>query len=612
MLTYLVDYARTRGLVTAPGFAPKAVRWGLAFSGAGEFRTVLRLGGDGSKDTGQTFPCCPDLSQPEMKRGGPGCRHFLVDNVAVVALFANEKSQEGLLDANDYFLAGTAPDDCELAKLVAKHNYFTSLLTKASTVLPILGPIASSLNNPDVLRAICSALKEQRARTTENTTFSIIDANPPYLVESSDWHPWWRDFRRELARDQGGSGQAAESSDNRMRCFASGDLIFPAPTHRMIRGLADVGGLPTGDALASFKQDSFRSYGLDQSLNVAVSEEMVAAYRAGAEDIIATSSRRLAGARVAHWFKGVVGVEDDPVQAILGDDEGDEGTAEAAAQHKARELLAVIEKGGRPDLQNNHFYCMTLSGASGRVMIRDWFEGQFVDLVRSINAWFDDLAIVRREGEVLAREPKFAAVLGALVRDLKEVPSALTASLWKSALQHGEIPYECMARAVARAKICIVQALSSNHARMGLMKAFHIRRGDNNMKPFLNPDHPDPAYHCGRLMAVLDNIQYEALGAVGAGLIERYYPAASSTPALVLGRLLRTSQFHLAKIRGGSPGLANYLDRQLAQILASITDADLPRSLDLSRQSIFALGYYQQKAHPRKTETETNEGGSQE
>jgi CRISPR-associated protein Csd1 len=110
-------------------------------------------------------------------------------------------------------------------------------------------------------------------------------------------------------------------------------------------------------------------------------------------------------------------------------------------------------------------------------------------------------------------------------------------------------------------------------------------------------------------MAVLDNIQYEALGDVGAGLIERYYAAASSTPALVLGRLLRTSQFHLAKIRGSSPGLANYLDRQLAQILASITDADLPRTLDLSRQSIFALGYYQQKAHPRKTATETSEGG---
>jgi CRISPR-associated protein Csd1 len=609
MLTHLVDYARTRGLVTAPGFTAKTVRWALVFSGAGEFRAVLRLGGDGSREPGLTFPRCPDLSQPEMKRGGSGCRHFLVDNAAVVALFTNEKTQEAVLDANDYFLTGTTPDDPELAKLVAKHNYFTTLLKRASAALPVLGPIAGALNKPDVLRAVCSALKAQKARSTENATFSVTDANPPYPVESSDWHAWWREFRQKLARDQVGSRLTVEFSDNRVRCFASGDLISPAPTHRMIRGLADVGGLPTGDALASFKQDSFRSYGLEQSLNVAVSEEMVSAYRAAAEDIIATSSRRLAGARVAHWFKTVVVAEDDLVQALLGEDEGDEGTAEAAAQQKARELLAVIEKGGRPDLQNNHFYCMTLSGASGRVMIRDWFEGQFVDLVRSINAWFDDLAIVRREGSVLAREPKFAAILGALVRDLKDVPSALTASLWKSALQHREIPYESMVRAVARTKISIVQALSSNHARMGLLKAFHIRRGDTNMKPFLNPDHPDPAYHCGRLMAVLDNIQYEALGDVGAGLIERYYAAASSTPALVLGRLLRTSQFHLAKIRGSSPGLANYLDRQLAQILASITDADLPRTLDLSRQSIFALGYYQQKAHPRKTATETSEGG---
>ncbi len=57
-----------------------------------------------------------------------------------------------------------------------------------------------------------------------------------------------------------------------------------------------------------------------------------------------------------------------------------------------------------------------------------------------------------------------------------------------------------------------------------------------DIKPYLNESHPHPAYQCGRLMAVLAKLQKSALGDVGAGIVQRYYAAASSTPALVLGR----------------------------------------------------------------------------
>ncbi|MDD2629628.1 MAG: type I-C CRISPR-associated protein Cas8c/Csd1 [Limnochordia bacterium] len=38
---------------------------------------------------------------------------------------------------------------------------------------------------------------------------------------------------------------------------------------------------------------------------------------------------------------------------------------------------------------------------------------------------------------------------------------------------------------------------------------------------------------------------------MGAGVVQRYYASASSTPALVLGRLTRTSQYHLDKLDAG-------------------------------------------------------------
>ena len=114
------------------------------------------------------------------------------------------------------------------------------------------------------------------------------------------------------------------------------------------------------------------------------------------------------------------------------------------------------------------------------------------------------------------------------------------------------------------------------------------------MQPHLNEDHPDPAYHCGRLLAVLAYIQYRALGDVGAGVVQRYYPAASSTPALVLGRLVRTAQFHLHKITEKKVYVG--LDNRLADIWGRIKDT-VPATLTLEQQTVFALGYYHQKAY---------------
>ena len=112
------------------------------------------------------------------------------------------------------------------------------------------------------------------------------------------------------------------------------------------------------------------------------------------------------------------------------------------------------------------------------------------------------------------------------------------------------------------------------------------------MKPDLNPEHPSPAYHAGRLMAVLAALQNDALGDVGAGVVQRYYAAASTTPALVLGRLVRGAQYHLNKLE---KGLAIWYERLIGEIMAKSGNS-FPATLTLEEQSLFALGYYQQRA----------------
>jgi CRISPR-associated protein Csd1 len=581
MLGALLDYAHNHELVAEPGFAPKVVRWALVCDANGRFLEALDLAAEGSR--GRTFKRCPELSQPEMKRGGSGCRHFLVDSADVVALLAEGE-----------------PD----TKLLAKHAYFTGLLRQAAIVLPELAGVAKTLDDPEQLAAIQDRLRAGKAKPTDRVTFSILGVSPTYPVDSEAWHDWWRQFRRGLSSsssgkgEQEGSGEESRGGEGLVRCLATGELVEPVPTHPKIAGLADVGGLSMGDVLASYKQDAFCSYGLIQSANAAVSEAAASGYRAALNHLIQHNSYRLAATKIVFWYKRDLKPADDLLKMFLGPE-----AEEAIAEQRARKLLAAIETGERADLLDNHYYALTLSGASGRVMVHDWMEGPFPELVRNMTRWFDDLAIVRTDGTGIASPPRLQTLLASLVRELNEKTrneiAAIETGLWRAALRcKTRLPGTAMAKALARIRVDTLDPKRPlSPARMGLLKAFLIRwqEGDRCMEPYLNENHPDPAYHCGRLMAMLAALQYRALGDVGAGVVQRYYASASTTPALVLGRLMRTAQFHLDKL---DRALARWHEGRIADVWGRIR-TDVPTTLDLEHQSLFALGYYQQIAADR-------------
>lgn len=571
MLTRLVDYAKTQGLVVEPGFTPKTVRWGIFFAQDGRFTSVIELGDPEEKNNkGEELPCCPDLSQPELVAGGVPRSHFLVDTAEVVALLGPKADEP---------------------KNRAKHDYFVDLLRQASADMPELAVLADALADPDTLQHIRDALTQQKAKPADKVTLGF---RRPLPVETDGWHDWWRRFRQTLRASE---GQALGMPD-----FATGELVQPAPTHPKITGLSDVGGSSMGSTLISFDKPAFESYGLTQSANCALSEQSAASYRAALNDLIAKHSERLAGAKATYWFKERVPDEDDPIPWLS------EPPSEVEAQQRARGLLRAIKQGQRPDLKRNHYYALTLSGASGRVMVRDWIEGPFEELVANVAAWFDDLSVVHRDGgNALAPEPKFLAVLAATVRDLKDLAAPFVANMWRVAVHNEPIPREALARAVQRVRVDIITDAPFNHARMGLIRAYHVRKNRKEgavTMPMLNPDHPSAAYQCGRLMAVLAAVQRAALGDVGAGVVQRFYAAASSTPALVLGRLTRTSHFHLDKLE--SRGLAHWYEDKLAEIWSRLGDS-VPRTLNLEEQSLFALGYYQQLADLRTKKSDKSD-----
>jgi len=571
----MLDLVLKQAGESEPGFARKTVKWAITCTADGRYTGVVALAEGKSK--GRAFDACPNLSQPELVGGSEPRAHFLTERLDTVALYLDDKAEEKERD-----------------KIEAKHAWFVSLLRMCSKEAPYLDAAAKLLADADVVANIRADLKQSKAKTTDSAVVIVGGSNP---LERDDWHTWWRMFRATLRKTR------KKAETRLVRCLVTGECISPALTHPVkIKGLPGEGLVQSGDALISFDKQSSQSYGLEQSANAAMSVETATAYAATLNLLIEQKSVRLGNSQAVYWFSGQDEIPDEDDVMSYFRDGSPEQTA-GAAERRAHELLTAIRTGARPDLANSRFVALVLSGRTSRVMVREMMQGSFEELVAHTEAWFRDLSIIASDGKAQAKDPKFSVLAASLVRNdrkksinevLKEVPSPWLQQLWRAAVTGSLVPAATLAQAVHRNRIDVVVDQPTSHARMALIKAYLIRnQGDPDMKPYLNHDHPRPAYHCGRALALFARLQRAALGKVGANVVQRYYTAAAQTPGLILGRLASNAKNHLSKLGGG---LAWWYDGQLADILGCIKD-EVPRTLTLEEQSLFALGYYQQLAN---------------
>jgi CRISPR-associated protein Csd1 len=109
----------------------------------------------------------------------------------------------------------------------------------------------------------------------------------------------------------------------------------------------------------------------------------------------------------------------------------------------------------------------------------------------------------------------------------------------------------------------------------------------------LNERSAVPAYLLGRLFAVLEKVQLEAIGNVNASIKDRYFTTACASPRTVFPTLLTLAQRHIAKAQYG------YISDRRIQDILNLLDVEknpIPSRLTLDEQGVFVLGYYHQRA----------------
>ncbi|MDP2954122.1 MAG: type I-C CRISPR-associated protein Cas8c/Csd1, partial [Chloroflexota bacterium] len=255
------------------------------------------------------------------------------------------------------------------------------------------------------------------------------------------------------------------------------------------------------------------------------------------------------------------------------------------------------------DVDDTAFYATSLSGSGGRAVVREWIDTTVGEVKRHLTKWFERQRIVGAYGE----EPRplgIYSLAAATVRELGDLSPPTPRMLFRCALTGGPLPGGLLSQAVRRNRA--EQRVTRQRAaliKLALASQQPNIKEEEMVK--LDPEHPSSAYHCGRLLSVLEAVQRSALPGAKATIVNRFFGTASSAPASVFGRLLRGSQPHLAKLERDKPGAYIALQRRLEAIQGSL--GGFPRMLNLEEQGLFALGYYHQRAFDRAQATEAAE-----
>lgn len=343
------------------------------------------------------------------------------------------------------------------------------------------------------------------------------------------------------------------------------------------------GGQTAGTSIISANAAAFESYGLSASLVAPTCFVCGERFTKGLNHLLADeTSRRVIGDLVfAAWTREDVGFNlftfmDNP------------------SPQDVQDLLESVFRGKPgPDVAETQFYAVSLSASGGRVVVRDWIDSTLVAVRENLARWFKRQRIVDLAGNAAPPLGLFP-LAAATVMKPSDLPVTTLRALLRAAITGAPVPHGVLHQAVQRcgAERRVTRPRAAL-IKLALLSSAPVSKEDEMVS--LDPEHPSPAYHCGRLLAVLEEAQRAAVAGINTTVVDRFYGTASTAPASVFPRLLRGAQPHLAKLERDRRGAYIALQQHLEDILGRI--AHFPMTLTLKEQGLFALGYYHQRAY---------------
>jgi CRISPR-associated protein Csd1 len=589
ILEALYRLAGQESLIDESGFEVRPVAWLIELTADGTLRGIRGTHSDvATGRAGKSKPVAKSFRIPARRTGKSGIKappDFLVENAKYI------------------FGVGTADKSITRDEGAEKSGWFRDDVVACAATTGDAGMAAVGCFLARVAADRDAIVLPPETKSNDLFAF-VVNPDVDVLVhERRDVAEYWRRLRRERRQESGG--------DTR-RCMVTGEVFTGAPLFRLVKGVP--GAASSGAALVSFNSGAFESYGWSNNENAPIAEDTAEACSVALQRLL--SERFYAPAdptrvlprrhvrldsqtAVAFWSDGLSQFTD-----ILSDLLAAEDPARVGDLYRSLWF-------GRPIALDDagQFYGLIVSGAQGRIVVRDWFTTTISAAMKNVAGYFRDLRIVRNtrppKGTFLSDAIPLKSLLGSLAPfgAVDDIPSPLAAALISAALQGHRYPGAMLTRALERMRAEVGRTDWSDSdrrdARVALIKAVLIRNHHLEVAEDMDPTITAPGYLLGRLMATIERLQQVALGDVNASVVDRYFGAASATPRAVFTRLLRSARHHARKAQDDNKtsGTGRWLDNIIDGIVVhfDVKHNGFPAHLDLVQQGMFMLGYHQQR-----------------
>lgn len=396
----------------------------------------------------------------------------------------------------------------------------------------------------------------------------------------------------------------SSSEDEKCLCMISGEEDSIARLHPKIKGVMDT--QVAGANIVSFNDNAYESYGKKQGQNAPVGRRAAFKYGTVLNHLLKPGSNQrfiLGDSTVVFWSEtankvneSAFGMFFNPPKKTDETNADEEKIRDKETESEIMSVLTNIRNGVRVhdisselDFDTN-FCVLALSPNAARISVRFFYKDTFGNLMKNFALHLSDM-------ELESDSPQFVSLWLILnntknqsSKDSKPSP-ILSAGLLNAVMKGGLYPAAVYSQILQRIRI----DGKISYSRVSFIKAYLKRKdrifGHNKIQEdltvSLNENSKNKPYLLGRLFAILENVQYKALGKLNSSIKDSFFSSASTSPRSVLPYLIKLSQHHFAKLP------SNYLEIEMAKILDNFDQ--IPSHLNFEEQGMFILGYYQQK-----------------